>query len=165
MPSLIPSQGKPQLELRGIRKVYSSVVANDIDLVVAPGEIQAILGENGARIHADENHLRGDYSNRRRDLLAKRARADGQPRPGSCTLGMVFSIFSCSRHSPSCRTWPSPCRVAPTWLTCVSAFMRSASAMACPQTRCGWCTPLRRRAPARGNHPLPASKSKATHHG
>ena len=49
MPSLIPSQGKPQLELRGIRKVYSSVVANDgIDLVVAPGEIQAILGENGA---------------------------------------------------------------------------------------------------------------------
>lgn len=49
MPSLIPSQGKTQLELRGIRKVYSSVVANDgIDLVVAPGEIQAILGENGA---------------------------------------------------------------------------------------------------------------------
>ena len=49
MPSLIPSQSKPQLELRGIRKVYSSVVANDgIDLVVAPGEIQAILGENGA---------------------------------------------------------------------------------------------------------------------
>ncbi|GAB2477517.1 ABC transporter ATP-binding protein [Comamonas humi] len=39
----------PQLELKGIRKVYASVVANDgIDLVVQPGEIHAILGENGA---------------------------------------------------------------------------------------------------------------------
>jgi simple sugar transport system ATP-binding protein len=87
MPSLIPSQGKPQLELRGIRKVYSSVVANDgIDLVVAPGEIQAILGENGAGKSTLMKIIYGsDYSNRRRDLLAKRARADGQPRPGSRT--------------------------------------------------------------------------------
>ncbi|MFT3813421.1 MAG: ABC transporter ATP-binding protein [Acidovorax sp.] len=39
----------PQLELKGIRKVYASVVANDgIDLAVQPGEIHAILGENGA---------------------------------------------------------------------------------------------------------------------
>lgn len=38
-----------RLELRGIRKVYPSVVANDgIDLAVAPGEIHAVLGENGA---------------------------------------------------------------------------------------------------------------------
>jgi general nucleoside transport system ATP-binding protein len=40
---------KPRLELRGIRKTYPSVVANDgIDLVVAPGEIHAVIGENGA---------------------------------------------------------------------------------------------------------------------
>jgi general nucleoside transport system ATP-binding protein len=39
----------PRLELRGIRKSYPSVVANDgIDLVVAPGEIHAVIGENGA---------------------------------------------------------------------------------------------------------------------
>jgi simple sugar transport system ATP-binding protein len=39
----------PRLELRGIRKAYPSVVANDgIDLVVAPGEIHAVIGENGA---------------------------------------------------------------------------------------------------------------------
>ncbi len=39
----------PRLELRGISKVYPSVVANDdIDLAVMPGEIHAVLGENGA---------------------------------------------------------------------------------------------------------------------
>ena len=35
--------------MRGIRKVYPAVVANDgIDLTVMPGEIHAVLGENGA---------------------------------------------------------------------------------------------------------------------
>ncbi|WP_294254159.1 ABC transporter ATP-binding protein [uncultured Comamonas sp.] len=49
MPSLIRTGDNPLLELRGIRKVYASVVANDgIDLILAPGEIRAILGENGA---------------------------------------------------------------------------------------------------------------------
>lgn len=39
----------PRLELRGISKIYPSVVANkDINLTVMPGEIHAILGENGA---------------------------------------------------------------------------------------------------------------------
>jgi simple sugar transport system ATP-binding protein len=41
--------GEPRLVLRGIRKTYPGVVANDgIDLVVMPGEIHAVLGENGA---------------------------------------------------------------------------------------------------------------------
>ena len=41
--------GGPRLVLRGMRKVYPGVVANDgIDLVVMPGEIHAVLGENGA---------------------------------------------------------------------------------------------------------------------
>ena len=39
----------PRLELRGIRKAYPAVVANDdVSLRVAPGEIHAVLGENGA---------------------------------------------------------------------------------------------------------------------
>jgi simple sugar transport system ATP-binding protein len=39
----------PRLAIRGIRKVYPSVIANDgIDLTVMPGEIHAVLGENGA---------------------------------------------------------------------------------------------------------------------
>src|SRR4029077_18496685 len=39
----------PRLEMRGTRKGYPGVVANDsIDLDVRPGEIHALLGENGA---------------------------------------------------------------------------------------------------------------------
>ncbi len=39
----------PRLEVRNVTKRYPSVVANsDVSLVVAPGEIHAVLGENGA---------------------------------------------------------------------------------------------------------------------
>lgn len=39
----------PRLAIKGIRKVYPSVIANDdVNLTVMPGEIHAILGENGA---------------------------------------------------------------------------------------------------------------------
>ncbi len=39
----------PRLEMRGIRKAYPGVLANDdVDLVVQEGEIHALLGENGA---------------------------------------------------------------------------------------------------------------------
>ncbi|RKP52859.1 ABC transporter ATP-binding protein [Trinickia fusca] len=48
-----PGQGtasvKPRLALTGISKQYPAVRANDdVSLVVAPGEIHAVLGENGA---------------------------------------------------------------------------------------------------------------------
>ena len=44
-----PLAGTPRLVLKGISKVYPTVVANDqVDLTVRPGEIRAILGENGA---------------------------------------------------------------------------------------------------------------------
>ena len=44
-----PPPDIPRLQLRGISKCYGAMRANDdVDLVVAPGEIHALLGENGA---------------------------------------------------------------------------------------------------------------------
>ncbi|WP_243345904.1 ABC transporter ATP-binding protein [Mesoterricola sediminis] len=44
-----PAPATPRLAIRGVRKVYPSVVANDgVDLTILPGEIRAVLGENGA---------------------------------------------------------------------------------------------------------------------
>jgi simple sugar transport system ATP-binding protein len=43
------AEGTPALALRGIVKRFPGVLANDrVDLEVAPGEVHALLGENGA---------------------------------------------------------------------------------------------------------------------
>ena len=59
----------PRLELRDVSKRFPGVLANDsVDLNVAPGEIHALLGENGAGmstlvkiiygvLHADEGEM------------------------------------------------------------------------------------------------------------
>ncbi len=48
MPPPIP-ESPPLIALRGIRKTYPGIVANDgIDLAMSAGEIHALLGENGA---------------------------------------------------------------------------------------------------------------------
>jgi ABC-type uncharacterized transport system ATPase subunit len=47
--STVTSTAAPRIELRGITKIYPSVVANqDVSLSVLAGEIHAVLGENGA---------------------------------------------------------------------------------------------------------------------
>ena len=39
----------PLLDLKGLTKAYPGVVANDtVSLSIAPGEVHALLGENGA---------------------------------------------------------------------------------------------------------------------
>ena len=89
--------GVPRLELRGIRKAYPTVVANDgIDLAVAPGEIHAVIGENGAGkstlmkiIYGMVRPDAGDMLWEGREVLV-RSPADAQ-RLG---IGMVFQHFA-----------------------------------------------------------------------
>jgi ribose transport system ATP-binding protein len=49
MAELMPSPSTPRLEMRGIGKSFGGVaVLADVDLVVKPGEVMALLGSNGA---------------------------------------------------------------------------------------------------------------------
>ena len=87
----------PRLTLRGISKVYPSVVANDrIDLDVASGEIHAVLGENGAGKSTLMKIIYGVVA-----ADSGEVRWDGEPvtieSPGearSLGIGMVFQHFS-----------------------------------------------------------------------
>ena len=87
----------PRLTLRGITKVYPSVVANDrIDLDVASGEIHAVLGENGAGKSTLMKIIYGVVA-----ADSGEVRWDGEPvtieSPGearSLGIGMVFQHFS-----------------------------------------------------------------------
>jgi len=87
----------PRLALRGIRKAYPAVVANDgIDLAVLPGEIHAVLGENGA---GKSTLMKIIYGVARPD--AGEIRWEGRrievPSPQAARalgIGMVFQHFS-----------------------------------------------------------------------
>jgi len=87
----------PRLALRGITKIYPSVVANDgIDLDVVPGEIHAVLGENGA---GKSTLMKIIYGVAKPD--AGEIRWEGKPvaianpaRARKLGIGMVFQHFS-----------------------------------------------------------------------
>jgi simple sugar transport system ATP-binding protein len=87
----------PRLVIKGMRKVYPSVVANDgVDLTVMPGEIHAVVGENGA---GKSTLMKAIYGVIRPD--AGEIRWEGQPviipSPGAARelgIGMVFQHFS-----------------------------------------------------------------------
>ena len=88
---------RPRLALRGIRKVYPAVVANDgIDLTVMPGEIHAVLGENGAGKSTLMKIIYGVTSQTDGDMFWEgNAVTPANPAHArSLGIGMVFQHFS-----------------------------------------------------------------------
>jgi len=92
-----PTVQTPRLTIKGMRKVYPSVIANDgVDLTVMPGEIHAVVGENGA---GKSTLMKAIYGVIRPD--AGEIRWEGEhvniTSPGHARelgIGMVFQHFS-----------------------------------------------------------------------
>jgi simple sugar transport system ATP-binding protein len=87
----------PRLTIRGMRKVYPSVVANDgVDLTVMPGEIHAVVGENGAGkstlMKAIYGVIRPDAGEIRWEGRHVNIASPGHAR--DLGIGMVFQHFS-----------------------------------------------------------------------
>ncbi len=95
MPTQTPD--KPRLALKGIRKVYPSVVANDgIDLAVMPGEIHAVLGENGAGKSTLMKVIYGVIRPDEGQILweGRRVTVPNPAQARELGIGMVFQHFS-----------------------------------------------------------------------
>jgi len=87
----------PRLTIRGMRKVYPSVIANDgVDLTVMPGEIHAVVGENGAGkstlMKAIYGVIRPDAGEIRWEGKHVNITSPGHAR--ELGIGMVFQHFS-----------------------------------------------------------------------
>ena len=87
----------PRLELRGITKIYPSVVANEeVSLKVMPGEIHAVLGENGAGKSTLMKIIYGVTHPDRGEILWQGERVDirNPAQARALGIGMVFQHFS-----------------------------------------------------------------------
>ncbi len=87
----------PRLQLRGIRKVYPAVVANDgIDLSVMPGEIHAVLGENGAGKSTLMKVIYGVTRPTDGEIVweGERVEVSSPAQARALGIGMVFQHFS-----------------------------------------------------------------------
>lgn len=92
-----PPPAAPRLQLRGISKVYPTVVANDqVDLSVRPGEIRAILGENGAGKSTLMKIIYGVTHQSAGQIYweGEEVRVENPAHARSLGIGMVFQHFS-----------------------------------------------------------------------
>jgi simple sugar transport system ATP-binding protein len=87
----------PRLAIKGVRKVYPAVIANDnIDLTVMPGEIHAILGENGAGKSTLMKIIYGVTRPDQGEILweGRHVMVQNPAHARSLGIGMVFQHFS-----------------------------------------------------------------------
>ena len=87
----------PRIELRGITKIYPSVVANrDVSLAVQGGEIHAVLGENGAGKSTLMKIIYGVVRPDAGEMLWEGAPVvvDNPAHARELGIGMVFQHFS-----------------------------------------------------------------------
>jgi simple sugar transport system ATP-binding protein len=90
-------QPVPRLELRGVTKIYPSVVANeDVSLRVMPGEIHAVLGENGAGKSTLMKIIYGVTHPDRGEIFwqGERVEIRNPAQARALGIGMVFQHFS-----------------------------------------------------------------------
>jgi len=91
------SEHAPRLELRGIRKAYPGVVANDaVDLTVHAGDVHAVVGENGAGKSTLMKIIYGVTKPDEGEIYWE-GRPVHIPRPADARrlgIGMVFQHFS-----------------------------------------------------------------------
>jgi len=95
--AVTPDAKRPRLEMRGIRKVYPAVVANDgIDLAVMPGEIHAVLGENGAGKSTLMKIIYGVIRQTQGEMYweGEAVRPANPAQARALGIGMVFQHFS-----------------------------------------------------------------------
>lgn len=91
------TQAQPLLQLKGIRKVYQTVIANDgVDLTVMPQEIHAVLGENGAGKSTMMKMIYGVTHPSAGEIFwqGKAVRIDTPAQARALGIGMVFQHFS-----------------------------------------------------------------------